>query len=415
MVKVIVAILATLDTKNEAAQFVCNTLSAAGITPCLVDLSLRPHAIPGADIDGGSIATAAQSSWDKIIALDRVDATKIMVLGGQRMLLDALEQKKLSGVIGLGGANGTSIACAIMRALPPLLPKIMVSPVAATAAVQWYVAESDIAMFSSIGDISMNRITSAVLQNAAEAVAAMARIWTSPEKSTNRLAPLVGVSTFGVTEKCVHRVSEGLAARGMEVIQFHASGPGGKALESLASHGELAGVIDVTIHELADLIIGGVYSAGDGRLRSAGQASLPQVIVPGALDFANFWVGSVPKKFSNREFLQYNTQNILMRTNADELNILGRLVADRLNDATGLFIVLIPTQGFSENTKKMTHSLDGREIGSWAQPDVDRIFTKSLREHLKNGQIEELDLHINDAEFADACTTAFLGMFKDAD
>ena len=104
-----------------------------------------------------------------------------------------------------------------------------------------------------------------------------------------------------------------------------------------------------------------------------------------------------------------------MRTNAEELSILGHLVADRLNDAAGLFIVLIPTQGFSENTKKMTHSLDGREIGSWAQPDVDRIFTKSLREHLKNGQIEELDLHINDAEFADACTTAFLGMFKDAD
>ena len=415
MVKAVVAVLATLDTKNEEAQFVCNTLSEAGVTSWLVDLSLRSHATPGADIDGGSIAAAAQSSWDEITTLDRAGAAEVMVLGGQRILLDALERRKLSGVIGLGGANGTSIACAIMRALPPLLPKVMVSPVAATAAVQWYVAESDIAMFSSIGDISMNRITRAVLRNAAEAVAAMAHGWTDSKKSADQPAPLVGVSTFGVTEKCVRRVTEGLTSRGMEVIQFHASGPGGKALESLANRGALAGVVDVTTHELADLVVGGVYSAGDGRLRSAGQASLPQVIIPGALDFANFWVGSVPEKFSNREFLQFNAQNILMRTNAYELNILGRLVADRLNDATGPFVVLIPTQGFSENTKKTTHSLDGREIGPWAQPDVDRVFTDSLREHLKNGRIEELDLHINDAEFADTCIAVFLDLIKDAD
>jgi uncharacterized protein (UPF0261 family) len=415
MVKAVVAVLATLDTKNDEARFVCNALSEVGVTPWLVDLSLRPHATPGADIDGGSIAAAAQSSWDEITILDRAGAGEVMVLGAQRLLLDALEQGKLSGVIGLGGANGTSIACAIMRALPPILPKVMVSPVAATAAVQWYVAESDIAMFSSIGDISMNRITSAVLRNAAEAVAAMARRWTGTENSAAQLTPLVGVSTFGVTEECVRRVTEGLAGRGMEVIQFHASGPGGKALESLASCGTLAGVVDVTTHELADHVVGGVYSAGDGRLRSAGQASLPQVIVPGALDFANFWVGSVPEKFSNREFLQFNAQNILMRTNVDELGILGRLVADRLNDATGPFVVLIPTQGFSENTKKTTHNLDGREIGPWAQPEVDRIFTDSLREHLKNGRIEELDLHINDSEFADACIAAFLDLIKDED
>ena len=104
-----------------------------------------------------------------------------------------------------------------------------------------------------------------------------------------------------------------------------------------------------------------------------------------------------------------------MRTNVDELGILGRLVADRLNDATGPFVVLIPTQGFSENTKKTTHNLDGREIGPWAQPEVDRIFTDSLREHLKNGRIEELDLHINDSEFADACIAAFLDLIKDED
>ena len=225
----------------------------------------------------------------------------------------------------------------------------------------------------------------------------------------------MGVSTFGVTAACIDRVSERLIANGMEVIQFHASGPGGKALESLAAQDALAGVIDVTTHELADLLVGGVYSAGDGRLLSAGAASLPQVFVPGGLDFANFWVGMVPERFTDREFLQFNPQNILMRTNADEFATLGRLVADRLNDAKGPVAALIPTLGFSENTNRMTHRLDGREVGPWAQPDVDSVFTATLREHLKNGHIKELNLHINDAKFADACVDSFLGMIKATD
>ena len=415
MADAFVAVLVTLDTKHEEAQFVCETLSQAGASPWLVDLSLRPHKRVGADIGGGQIAAAANSTWDDVAKLDRTRAAEVMLLGGQRILLDAFERGALSGVIGLGGANGTSMACTLMRALPLLLPKVMVSPVAATAAVQWYVAESDIAMFSSIGDISMNRITRAVMANAAAAVAAMALRWAGKDKAAAELSPLVGVSTFGVTAACVDKVTEHLVAKGMEVIQFHASGPGGKALESLASQGALAGVIDLTTHELADLLVGGVYSAGDGRLLSAGQASLPQIVVPGALDFANFWVGMVPERYADREFLQFNAQNILMRSNADELAALGRAMADRLNQALGPLVVLIPTAGFSENTKRMTHSLDGRESGPWAQPDVDRAFTRALQEHLKHGRIEELNLHINDAEFADACVARFVAMMNEAD
>ena len=62
------------------------------------------------------------------------------------------------------------------------------------------------------------------------------------------------------------------------------------------------GVVDVTTHELADLIVDGVYSAGNTRLTSAGAAGLPQVVVPGAIDHANFWVDHVPERYQDREF-----------------------------------------------------------------------------------------------------------------
>ena len=408
MAEVAVAVLATLDSKGAEAQFVCDALTRAGVAPWLVDLSLRPHGVAGADIAGGELAEAGGATWDGLAALDRTRASDIMVAGGTSILRERFRAGAFGGVIGLGGANGTSMACSMMRALPPLVPKAMVSAVAATAAVQWYVAESDIVMFPSIGDFTLNRITRGVLENAANAIAAMALARAAGSVDGSEEPPLIGVSSFGGTAGCVDRVTERLIELGYEVIHFHASGPGGKALESLAQQGELAGVIDVTTHELTDLLVDGVYSAGETRLTSASAAGIPQIIVPGAIDHSNFWVGMVPEKFAAREFFQYNAQNLLMRTSAAECEALGRLVADRLNQSTGDFAVLIPRRGYSEHTKRQTHDLKGVDIGPWDQPDVDATFARVLAQHLKKGRLEELDLHINDPKFADACVDAFV-------
>ena len=410
MTGVAVAVLATLDSKGVEARFVCDALIQAGVQPWLVDVSLRPHDVVGADITGAALAEAGGSSWDGLAALDRNRAAEIMVAGGAIILRERHRAGEFAGVIGLGGANGTSMACSMMRVLPPLVPKAMVSAVAATAAVQWYVAESDIIMFPSIGDFTLNRITRGVLENAANAVAAMALARAASGQRAADDPPLVGVSSFGGTAGCVDRVTERLLALGYEVIHFHASGPGGKALESLAGQGELAGVVDITTHELTDLLVDGVYSAGEIRLTSASAAGLPQVIVPGAIDHSNFWVGMVPEKFANREFFQYNAQNILMRTNAEECAALGRLFAERLNQSNGDFAVLIPKRGYSEHTKRRTHDLTGSDVGPWDQPDVDAAFAHVLGERLEKGHFEELDLHINDPEFADACLESFLAM-----
>ena len=409
MAKPVIAVLVTLDSKGAEARFVCDVLARAGADPWLVDLSLRPHGVAGADVSGGDLAEAAGTSWDDLASRDRTAASEAMIEGGKSVVRRRFDDGGLDGAIGIGGANGTAMACALMRALPPLVPKIMVSAVAATAAVQWYVAESDICMFPSIGDLSLNRITRSVMENAARAVAAMAAGRAGAEVPGD-VPPLIGVSSFGGTAACVDRVTERLVAAGYEVIHFHASGPGGRALESLAAAGELAGVIDVTTHELTDLIVDGVYSAGGGRLTAAGAAGLPQVIVPGALDHANFWVGAVPEKYAGREFFQYNAQNILMRTDAGEFRALGRLVAERVNAARGPVAIMIPTRGYSEHTKRMTHDLDGSEIGPWRQPEIDGVFVEALRTHLADAKLVELDAHINDAEFADACVAEFLTM-----
>jgi len=263
-------------------------------------------------------------------------------------------------------------------------------------------------MFPTISDIVMNRITKAVMENACYAVHGMAQAEAGRKSQTQETPPLIGVSSFGNLQKCVDRVTVRLEEQGFEVMHFHASGPGGKALESLASTKDLAGVIDITTSELCDILNDGVYRTGDDRLTQAGAAGLPQVVVPGAIDHTNWWVGECPERFKTREFYQYNMEILLMRTNAEEMTALGEMVAERLNGAKGPVTVMIPTKGFSQHIIRKTHDLEGTEIGEWLQPETDQCFTDAVKANLTSGEVKEFDLQINDTEFADACVDEFL-------
>ena len=193
----IIAILATINTKSKEAYFIANVLKRAGAAPWIVDLSMRPHNSPAADVTGEQVARLAGISWLALDGYVRQQAAAVMVEGGTKLLLEKYAKGDLSGVIGIGGANGTNLVCSIMRSLPYLLPKVMISTVAGTAAAQWYVAESDIAMYPSIGDISLNRITTAIMENAANAVAIAATNWVARRQAQTPTAPLVAISSFG--------------------------------------------------------------------------------------------------------------------------------------------------------------------------------------------------------------------------
>jgi uncharacterized protein (UPF0261 family) len=409
-----VAVLATMNTKSREARFVGEVLARVGVKPWIVDLSMKSHDGSSADVTGAQVAEAAGTPWPELNERTRHEAAAVMAEGGRQILLEKVAKGEVAGAIGLGGANGTDLVCSILRALPYLVPKVVVSAVAGTAAVQWWVAESDICMYPSIGDMSLNRLTMAVMENAACAVATAAKNWAARRESGKPLAPLLAVSSFGGTAACVDHVSQRLEALGYEVILFHASGIGGKSLERLASSGELAGVIDITTHELTDLVVNGVYSAGDARLTAAGAAGLPQVIVPGAIDHANLWVGEVPERYQDREFFRYNAQNLLLRTNAEEFAKIGGAMGERLKAARGPVRVLIPLEGFSEHSKRRAHNLAGHDSGPWRRPDEYQVFAQALRSHLDGALIKELPLHINDAAFADACVDAFVEISKDS-
>src|SRR4029078_13351050 len=135
--------------------------------------------------------------------------------GVAKIAADLHRQGKVSGVMSLGGSAGTTIGTAAMRALPVASPKLMVSTLA-SGQVQHYVGTRDVMMMYSVVDISgLNRISRAVLNNAAGAMVGMTSFRREPAASAAD-KPVVAATMFGVTTPCVEAARKVLEAAGYE-------------------------------------------------------------------------------------------------------------------------------------------------------------------------------------------------------
>lgn len=300
---------------------------------------------------------------------------------------------RLDGIIGLGGTGGTTLVAQAMRQLPVGVPKVMVSTVA-SGDTRPYVGAVDITMMYSVVDIAgVNQISRRILTNAAGAIAGMVKAKLPADDRASR--PLIAATMFGVTTPAVRVARERLEACGFDVLVFHATGTGGRSMEELVKAGMLSGVLDLTTTELADELVGGVFSAGEERLRVAGREGLPQVVSLGALDMVNFGpIDTVPVEFRGRNLYQHNATTTLMRTTPDECAELGCRIAERLNGASGPVTVFVPLRGVS------MIAVDG---GPFHAPEADEALFSSLRENLDDRiDIRMIDADINNEEFARA-------------
>lgn len=344
-----VALIGTLDTKGAEYQWMADRLAEAGVSVVVVDTGIRePRGFSGfVEFPNTSVAEAAGSTINTLSdGNDRGVAVSTMGEGAAVVSADLLAQGRLDGVLALGGSGGSSIAARAVRDLPVGLPKLIVSTMA-SGDVSPYVGATDVTLMHSVVDIAgINQLSRAVLGNAAGAIAGMAHAHAQrvPEE-TDR--PLVGASMFGVTTPAVDAARERLEELGYEVLVFHATGSGGRALEALTRSGMLVGVLDLTTTELADELVGGVLSAGPDRLTAARASGVPQVVSLGALDMVNFGPqDTVPARFAGRQFFVHNSTVTLMRTTADENASLGRIVGEKLAGAARTVLV-IPRGGVS--------------------------------------------------------------------
>ncbi|MDN4639982.1 Tm-1-like ATP-binding domain-containing protein [Agreia sp. PsM10] len=363
-----VALVGTLDTKGAEYQWMAEQLEALGIDVVAVDAGIRdPHGFAGAvAFPQAAVAEAAGTTIDALRdGDDRGAAVTRMGEGAAAVLAQLFSDGGVDAVLALGGSGGSAIAARAVRDLPIGLPKLIVSTMA-SGDVSPYVGASDVTMMYSVVDIAgINQISRSVLGNAAAAAAGMATAYarrggastgsasgggasTGSASGEGAERPLIGASMFGVTTPAVDAARDRLDELGYEVLVFHATGSGGKALEALARSNMLAGVLDLTTTELADELVGGVLTAGPDRVTAAGASGTPQVVSLGALDMVNFGPeATVPAQFADRHFFVHNPTITLMRTTVDENAELGRSLGAKLAAAESPTILMIPHGGVS--------------------------------------------------------------------
>ena len=398
-----ILIIGTLDTKGVEFAYIRDLIQARGHRTVVLDAGVSGDPAFAPEITAEQVAAAGGSSLAALRAAgDRGAALEVMGRGARALAMAEHAAGRVDGVISLGGSGGTSIATHAMLGLPVGLPKVMVSTMA-SGNVAPYVDVKDVTLMYSVVDVAgLNRLSRRILANAAGAVCGMVE-QVVPQGEDR---PLITATMFGVTTPCVTAVREHLEAAGYEVLVVHATGSGGRAMESLIDGGFITGVADITTTEWCDELVGGVLSAGPHRLEAAARKGLPQVVSLGALDMVNFGgIESVPEAFKGRTLYKHNPTVTLMRTTPEECAQLGKIIAEKLNATTGPTVLFVPLKGVSM-------------IDAVGQPfysaEADAALFEALRQTVDRTRVElvELDLHINDPAFAQAMAGRLVEMLK---
>lgn len=386
-----IAIAGTFDTKGKEYLYVKELIESLGLSTLTIHTGVFESTFEP-DISNEEVAKAAGWNINDIVSKkDRALATEVLSKGMEKLVPKLYEQRKFDGIISFGGSGGTSLVTPAMRALPIGVPKLMVSTVASGNTSQ-YVGTSDIVMMPSIVDVSgLNSISTKIFTNAVFAIVGMVKFENNKVLDKK---PLVAATMFGVTTPCVTAAKEYMEDRGYEVLVFHATGVGGRTMESLIEGGFIEGVLDLTTTEWADEIIGGVLNAGPNRLEAAAKHNIPQVVSVGALDMCNFGpYDTVPEKFLGRNLYKHNPTVTLMRTTVEENELIGKKIAEKLNMSKGKTILMLPLKGVS--------GIDAKDQPFYGEEEDKKLFD-TLRELINKDvvTIQEMDCNINDIEFA---------------
>lgn len=395
-----IAIVGALDTKGPEFAFLKAEIEKRGCRTLVIDTGVLAPPAFEPDVPRERVAQAGGTPLGELLAKrDRGEAMAVMTRGVAEVARELHAAGRIDGIVSMGGGGGTVIGTSAMRALPVGFPKLMVSTLA-SGDTSAYVGTTDITMMHSVVDVAgVNRISRRIYANAAGAICGMV----TTESEAGEEKPLVAASMFGNTTQAVDHARAIIEAQGYEVLVFHATGTGGRTMEALIADGYISGVLDITTTEWADEVCGGVLSAGPHRLEAAARAGIPQVVAPGCIDMCNFWArSSVPEKYQDRLFYEWNPNVTLMRTTPEENRRMGEIFAEKLNAATGPVAVLVPLRGFSQI------DLEGKPF-YW--PETIQAFTEALKAGLRADiPVVEMDCDVNAPEFSSKAAETLLEM-----
>lgn len=378
-----VLLLATLETKHAEAAYLKNALNINDIHPAIIDVSLMSN---------GKVWDSAGklSAMDRVVkeAIQRIHAT----YGSQL--------SNIKSVIGLGGGTSGELILRIMRTLPTHCSKILVTPLPFDPRSS--VADTSVVLIPSLVDIcGLNETLRQTLTNAAAMVAG---ICNAPARKKPDTKTSIAITALGAMGKVTDLLVEGVQRNGQEATVFHANGFGGAAYARFAEQGLFSAMIDLTTHELTRLLFAGCHVSMPTRFDAAGNANIPQIVLPGGLNFLGFEsLETVPDHYLQRPYYQHSGLFTHVKLTQEEMIIVAKTLAEHLSNSPSKTHLIIPMGGFS------TQDAPGGDIEDF---ELREVFLTTISSNLApQVELTRLESHISHPDTANCILDAVHNFF----
>jgi uncharacterized protein (UPF0261 family) len=399
-----VLIISTLDTKREETRYLKYKFKEIDVLPLLMDLSMRGKEKSRAELTPSQVASAGGSTIEEINKTkERSTITNIIIEGATKIAKDLYEAGKIDGIMALGGSTGSLMATDVMRALPFGIPKLMISSTAALPGLSTkYIGTSDILLFHSVIEISgVTDMLSNVMDRACYAMKGMIKYVNNPLSIKSRKT--IAMTMLGPCEQCASSVRAALEKEGFQVIGFSAAGVGDKAMEEMIAQGFFHGVIDLAPGGVGEHYFGYMRDGGPNRLESAGKRGIPQIVSTCSVNHMTPSRSKYKKEFYERRKYDLDKFRTWLRLSTDELQLVAKEFARKLNSSQAPVKVIVPLQGWSSVDYKGNPTYDPKE---------DQVFVEILRNELDpKVEIIEIDANMEDQVFSREIIKSALELF----
>jgi uncharacterized protein (UPF0261 family) len=394
-----ILVVGTADTKAAEIGYLCRQIEAAGAVARVMDVGVLAPAAFAPAISNREVAAAAGVTLEALAqGGDENAAMLAMARGAARLAQQLHDDGRIQGLLAIGGTMGTDLALDVAAALPPGAPKLIVSTVAYSHLIPPERIAPDLMMILWTGGLfGLNPLCESVLSQAAGAVVGACRQALAPAFER----PVVGMTSLG--SSCLSYMAplkQALAARGYDVAIFHTTGMGGRAFEDLAAQGRFVAVLDLSLQEVSNAILGSVVTSGQGRLEGAGRRGVPQIVAPGATDMVDFptWEPGGSRDAGQPQHV-HNRLISSVTTTPEQRRATARAIASKLASATGPTCMILPLGGIEEWDRPGQPLHDAAGL---------RAFMDELRTQLiPNVERVEIDAHINDPAFTESVLRVF--------
>jgi uncharacterized protein (UPF0261 family) len=394
-----ILVVGTGDTKADELLYISQCIADAGGDRVMLDVSVLGDPPYAPDYDKHAVATAAGTTIEAIVASgDENTAMTQMASGASSLARQLYDRGEIDAFLAIGGSMGTDLALDVALALPIGVPKFIVSTVAYSHLLPPERIAADLMMILWAGGLyGLNSTCKSVLSQASGAVVGAAAAAVKPRRDR----PVVALSSLG--KSCLSymvSLKPELEKRGYEVVVFHTSGMGGRALEALAAQKGFAAVMDFSLQEVANQANGSVVTSGADRLENAGRAGIPQIVAPGAIDMVDLpaWQ-PVPAAFGDRPYHAHNRLIGSVTTGAEGRRAIARVIGEKLAQAEGPVAFILPNGGIQQWDQA------GEPLH---EPEALDAFLDAMRQAVRPPvALYEIDGHINSEEFVSTALSIF--------